>query len=118
MTSALRMLGICVALLVAVNVGRAADDDKGFIGVQIKLSPNGDGILIVAFVEDSPAEKAGLKTDDIILKANGNKVGTLMEFIEAVRDTKPGETILLAIKRGDKEMELKVKVGKAPAPTP
>ena len=57
---------------------------------------------------------AGLKADDIILKADGKKVEGLSDFVTAVRDTKPGTTMVLTIQRGDKEMEIKVKVGKKP----
>src|SRR5438876_164020 len=51
---------------------------------------------------------------DVIVKMNGKKVDDLNDFVQAVRDTKPGETIVLAVLRADKEVEIKVKVGKLP----
>jgi S1-C subfamily serine protease len=114
MITACRCLAICVAMLVAVCAVRASDDDEGFIGVQLKLSPTGQGLFIVQALDGSPAEMAGLKADDIILKADGKKVEGLQDFVTSVRDTKPGTTMVLTIQRGATEMEIKVKVGKKP----
>jgi S1-C subfamily serine protease len=110
MQSALRFLGICVAVMVSGSAVRAAGDEAGFIGIQIK-NHNGE-VLIVSTLPDSPAEKAELKPDDVLVKANGNKVESIQMFVTTVRETKPGETLVLTVRRGDKEMEIKVKVGK------
>jgi S1-C subfamily serine protease len=118
MTSALRILGVCFALIVFTGAGRAADDDQGYLGVQFKLNPNGEGMLIVSLEADAAGEKGGLKMNDIILKANGNKLAMIMDLVDAVKDTKPGETIVLTILRDNEEKELKVKVGKRPAEAP
>ena len=119
MASALRVLGVCVALVIATSENcQAAGEDQGYLGVQIKAGPNGEGIIIVAFQPDAPGEKGGLKEQDIVLQANGKKIGTVQEFVETVRDTKPGEVIVLSILRGATEMELKIKVGKKPAQEP
>jgi S1-C subfamily serine protease len=121
MTTAIRVLGVCVALaLVIATSGNcwAAGEDQGYLGVQIKANPNGDGIIIVAFQADAPGEKGGLKEQDIIVEANGKKVTGVQQFVETVRDTKPGETIELKLLRGATEMELKIKVGKRPVEPP
>jgi len=120
MTSALRVFGICIALVIAVNVSQGAvrGEEQGFLGVQIKLTANGDGIVIVALEKDAAGEKGGLKENDIILMANGNKLAALTDFVDAVRATKPGETIELTLVRGATQMELKIKVGKKPASAP
>jgi len=46
--------------------------------------PEGKGICVMEVVPDSPAEKAGLKNFDVILKVNGEAVNG-EEFVEKVR---------------------------------
>jgi predicted metalloprotease with PDZ domain len=118
MTSAFRILGVCFALLIFTGAGRAADDDQGYLGVQFKLNPNGEGMLIIGLEGEAAGEKGGLKMNDIILKANGNKLAMIMDLVDAVKDTKPGETIVLTILRDNEEKEFKIKVGKRPAQAP
>jgi S1-C subfamily serine protease len=88
------------------------DGEPGYIGVQIK---NEDGaVAITMVVADSPADKAGLKAEDVVLKMNGQHVTDVQSFVQKVRDTKPGDEIKLVVKRDGKEQEIKVKVGKKP----
>lgn len=47
-------------------------------GIGAELEVKNNQIVIVAPIDDSPAEKAGLKPGDIILKVNGEDVGGLL----------------------------------------
>src|SRR5256885_14958578 len=103
------------ALLAAVGPAPAAVGEQGYIGVQIKKNDNGDGILVVMAIAAGPADMAGIRGTDVIVKLNGKKVeGELNDFVQAIRDTKPGETVVLTVLRNEKEVEIKVKVGKLP----
>jgi len=95
---------------------RAEDPPEGSIGVQIKID---DGkIVVVEPIKGSPAEKAGLKPDDVILKIDDYKVKDnvdeegLQEAVKEIVKHKPGEKIKIGIKRGDKDMTIEVTVGK------
>jgi S1-C subfamily serine protease len=105
-------VALCV-LLVGVAPTRA--EDTGFIGVQLKAPDEGKGLVIVALVSDGPAEKAGVKVDDVIAEMDGKAVTDLKAFVEAVRGHKPGDTITLKVLRDGKGQDIKVKVGKPPA---
>ena len=54
-----------------------------------------------AVVSDSPADKAGLRENDIILKVNDENVGENGGLGSLVAAYAPGETIELTIKRGN-----------------
>ena len=69
------------------------------------------GVRIVQVLEDSPADKAGLKEMDIILELNGEEVNHSNEVQNAVALMNPDETVTLTIWRDKKEMDIRVKLG-------
>ncbi len=69
------------------------------------------GILIAQVMDDSPAQKAGLKQGDIVLELNGDKVSKVANFRNRVSLTKPGTKVKLLILRDGKKQTIKVEVG-------
>lgn len=96
---------ICLALL------PSAAQARPFVGIQFKLNPDGKGMLIIEVLADSPAEKAGLKAKDVILKINGTEPTSIQEFREILGLLKVGDTVTLAILRDNKEDKVKVTLG-------
>ena len=82
---------------------------KPYIGVQ--LTDAADAALIYSVVKDSPAEKAGLQTNDIVTAANGEKVTCADDLTAVVKAMEPGDTLTLTVTRGGQETELTVTVG-------
>jgi serine protease Do len=85
---------------------------KGYLGVQIRLNPDGKGILIQEILPDSAASKAGLKPKDIILKIDGTEPTSLKEFIGILDLKQPGDQVTLEIQRDCKEEKIKATLGK------
>src|SRR6266481_8260344 len=96
-------------LLIAIP---AAAQAKGYLGVQIRLNPDGKGILIMEIMENSAASKAGLKAKDVILKIDGTEPTSLKEFIGILDLKQPGDQVTLEIHRDGKEENIKVTLGK------
>lgn len=69
---------------------------------------NGDGNGGAAVVSGSPADKAGLKSGDVITKVNGVEVGTHGGVSSLVAEYAPGDTIELTILRDSKTSTVKV----------
>ncbi len=86
----------------------------GFVGLMISQSEDKKHVIVVAALEGSPAEKAGLIKDDVILTLNSNAVTELQEMVAVIRKQKPGQEIAFKINRGGQEKELKLAVGKLP----
>ncbi|MEM9079801.1 MAG: trypsin-like peptidase domain-containing protein [Verrucomicrobiota bacterium] len=61
--------------------------------------PRGNGVAIEAVVPGSPAEAAGLRVNDIILKYGGERVESLTQLITIIQRTRVGEEIELEIWR-------------------
>ena len=95
---------------------------RGWLGVRIqqvskeiadveKLKTT-EGALVASVGEDSPAEKAGLKAGDIILKFDGKKIDTMRTLPKIVSNTKVGKTVELEIWRNKKLIIKKLTLGR------
>ncbi len=69
-----------------------------------------EGMEIDGVSAAGPAEKAGLKGGDLILKIGNTDVGSVYDYMGALRNNKPGDVVTVIIKRGDKQMDMKVKL--------
>lgn len=67
-----------------------------------------------AIVSGSPAAKAGLKAEDIILELNGRKIDNDHSLADAIGEFKVGDKVTLKILRQGKEMELVLTLEKRP----
>ena len=80
--------------------------DEEYVGIGISCRPLSDGeLLIVALVEDGPAEKAGLKTGDLIMKINNQNV-TELEPGDAVNLLRgpQGTSVTVTVERGEETL--------------
>jgi len=66
------------------------------------------GVKISGTSEKSPAEKAGLKSQDIIVEIAGQKVENLYDFTYALQTIKPNTEIDIKVRRGDSIVNLKI----------
>lgn len=60
----------------------------------------------------SPAQKAGIKVGDIVLKVNDTEIKSKLDFGRMSRSIKPKDKLNFLVKRGDEEMELELTVGR------
>ncbi|MCB2206445.1 M28 family peptidase [bacterium] len=66
------------------------------------------GFRITGTSPGSPAEKAGLKGGDIMIKFGETEVGNIYDYMTAMSRHSPGETVPVIVKRGDEELTLDV----------
>ena len=71
--------------------------------------PQGAAVKLVA--EDSPAEEAGLKVNDIITAINGTAITGSSDLVRIVGDAAIGDVLRLTVYRGGSTMELSLTVG-------
>jgi len=70
------------------------------------------GVLVVKIAPDSPAQKAGFKEQDIIVKFNNQKVLNTIGFVHKVQNSDVGDKINVKVSRNNILRNLKVKIGK------
>jgi serine protease Do len=82
------------------------------LGVRIEDTENDSGVKITNVEENSAAEKAGLKKDDIITEVEGKKVEDVGDVLDEVRENSDKGTFKIKAKRNGSEMNFDIKFPK------
>jgi carboxyl-terminal processing protease len=120
MRSLLVMALALAGLATWTALGRSDDDTKkkstegerGFLGIQ--FGGMGGEAKITGFADESPAEKAGLKEGDVIVKVQDKPIKELSDLMEVMQKTKPGDKLSVTVKRDDKDKTFTVMLGTKP----
>ena len=93
---------------------------RGWLGVYIqKLTPEAaeslgiagrNGALVSDVTSGGPAEKAGIRSGDVIIAFNGKEIKDQHELPQIVASMKPGKTVDVRLLRDGKEMTIAVKI--------
>src|SRR5258706_4889469 len=70
------------------------------------------GVAITQVIKDSPAEKAGLRKDDVIVRFEDDSVTSLRKLNRLVSEVAPDQTVKVRVSRGGGEQEVAVTIGK------
>ena len=73
--------------------------------------PEERGARVVDVEPGSPADRAGLRVDDVIVRWNDRPIESARQLRRLVRETPPGRTVRLGILREGKEQTVVVKLG-------
>jgi serine protease Do len=66
------------------------------------------GVLLETVTPDSPAAKAGLRAQDVVVEFDGERVRSLRQFTRLVRETPPSRSVKTAVIRDGTRSELTV----------
>lgn len=86
------------------------------LAASMKLT-DAQGVIITDVLAGSPAEKAGLKRDDVIKEINGKKLSEDVSLAEEVSKLKIGNKITLWVWRGNQKLYIPVTLGEYPTST-
>ncbi len=86
------------------------------IGVLLDQRYAGEGVQVAADAQGGaapvtprgPADKAGIRSGDVILAIDGRPVTDPDELIVAIRAKTPGDTVVLKVRTGDDERDVRV----------
>jgi putative serine protease PepD len=96
---------------------RTGEAEYPVIGAQVRTGGQSDseGATITEVMPDTPAERAGLRKDDVIVAVGDQPVNDGIALIVAIRTHRPGETVTMSVVRDGEErvveVELDGKVG-------
>ena len=76
--------------------------------------PANTGIGVAQVVSGSPADKAGMQKNDVIIKFDGQDVRGEEGFVSLLLKHKPGDTVTMTVLRNKQLQDLKVTLAQAP----
>jgi hypothetical protein len=79
-------------------------------GVVPEFGFAGPGVQLGGVVPGSPAEQAGLREGDVLLRIDGTEIAGLREFSDLLKALEPGQTVEATVRREGKELTLPVTV--------
>lgn len=91
--------------LLGVILSSLSADDALALGLD-----NRRGALVTRVVPGSPAEKAGLKANDVVLRVDGEIVANQLDCLRKISLLQPGQTAAFTIWRDKAEQEFKITV--------
>ncbi len=101
-------------IVVKKETNQQKNDSPGYAKVWFGIVPNfeenPDGLRISGVSPGSPAEKAGLRENDIIVKFGNYTIKNLYDLTYTLREFKPNDEVDVKILRDGKELILKVKL--------
>jgi len=86
------------------------DSNRAMLGVNTE--ENDKGAEVESVIDESAAEKAGLKKGDVITKIAKTKIESSDDLTEEIRSHKPGEKVAITFLRDGKEQTVTAELGK------
>ncbi|MCK4836974.1 MAG: M20/M25/M40 family metallo-hydrolase [Candidatus Aminicenantes bacterium] len=87
-------------------VQTSGKERKVKIGIMPDFSYSGKGVKVGLVMDQTPAQRAGLKKGDIIIKVGDKAVNSLREYSEFLKAYKPGDTVVIGYIRSLKRREV------------
>jgi len=73
------------------------------------------GVGVTRIVKDSPAEKAGLRQDDVILRVDGENITSVRKLNRIVSELAPDQSVKITVSRNGSEQDITATIGKRSA---
>ena len=83
---------------------------RAVVGIRLKTTKEGGGLLIEDVIEESPAALVGIKPQDILLAIDGMPVSSLIDVHKAMAGAKRAPTHVLKIERRGQIIELTIRL--------
>jgi S1-C subfamily serine protease len=95
---------------------RISPASGAWLGVALKDAEDPQpGALVTEVTDESPADSAGIKENDIIVKLNGKDVANAEELVKGIQEQKPGTRVTLDILRNGASKKIQAVLGGYPS---
>ncbi len=118
-----------IGLAIPINMAKAVQEQlietgtvqRGYAGISMQDIPadmaeffkldNTNGAIVTSVAEGSPAEKAGLKKDDVIIRIDNKQINDTQDVRNIIGFTVPGTEVDMTIMRDGKQKKVVLTVG-------
>ena len=80
-------------------------EQRGLLGVQVSAVEEGEGLRVTRVTSGLPADKAGVKTGDVLLKMNDTPLIGSSSLTDMLATREAGEKVKVVYRRGDEEVQ-------------
>jgi serine protease Do len=87
-------------------------NNKPRLGIKAQDTEDGKGVKVLDVDNESAAEKAGIKKEDIITEFDGKKVSTTEDLVMASRESKEKPAVKVTVNRNGKSQSIEIKTPK------
>ncbi len=98
-----------------IKTGRVTNSGRASLGITAQTSANqagqGTGVAIVDVAAGGPADKAGLRSGDVIVAVNGEATPTLAALEADLAVMKPGTKVTLRVRRNGSTIDVPATLG-------
>jgi 2-alkenal reductase len=105
--------GITYQMITPAEAGTLSNNGRAFPlveGAWINGSSGSSGVI-----KDGPADKAGLKNNDVITQIDGQPLNDNNPLVNVILGHKPGDTIKLTVQRGDQVLTIDLTLAERPS---
>ena len=106
------MKGLLAVIAAVVMSVPALAQDSGWIGVSV-AEQSDRGVLVRSVEANSPAERAGIRANDVIVQFNKQEVVGVLQLTRLVSETPVGRSVDVVVRRDKVEQTLKVTAEKS-----
>lgn len=112
---AIALASICLASLPAHEASAQDARVRPWLGIHMDASINADGVGVKSVLRKSPAEAAGIRPMDRILRIDGIPVTRAGDIVALLARKGPGGELSLHIARNGKTSEIRTRLERAPS---
>jgi M6 family metalloprotease-like protein len=91
-------------------------DRRAVLGVQVTPLEDAEGVKVTRVTKGLPADKAGIKTNDVLVKLDGVTLSAGANLGDLLASREPGDQVIVAYRRGDEMNEFKARLEAEEAP--
>lgn len=110
---------IAVATVVADQLASKGKVTRGWLGIEAETLPAltaadlgiPGGAIVRSVAKASPAEKAGMRTGDVVVDLHGTVIETMSDVMRALRDLSPGQVVTVTVVRDGATVDLELVLG-------
>lgn len=98
-----------------IQNGRVTNSHRAYLGVQVASANDGSGAVVYSVVAGGPADRAGVRANDVITSIGGHKVMDQPSLASALAALQAGQTVRLDVIRDGTVTALTVNLGELSA---
>jgi serine protease Do len=92
--------------------------ERPYLGLSTSASSTGRGVVVAEATAGGPAQRAGLRAGDVVVRVDGEAIAEPDDVAKAIADNQPGDRVSIEVRRGGAAETLTVELANRPERIP